>query len=370
MIKFSKANINQKLVCDVTNVIKSGWLTHGKFTERFENEIKKFTGSKYCTLVSSCTAALHLSCLALNLKKNDEVIVPAMSHTATSHAVEYTGAKAVFADINYESGNICPISVKKMINKKTKAIIIVHMAGRSCDMDDLIRICEKNIKLIEDCAHSLGTFYKKKHVGNFGKSGCFSFYPTKQITTGEGGALITNDLKFYKKVKTLKAFGIDKDIKDRKKPGEYNVNYLGFNYRMTDFQAAMGYNQIIDYKVNLDRRKEIAKTYNKKLTKNKNIILPRISRDDSYFVYQLLLKDKKTKSLLMREFKDKKIGCSVHYETPLPLMDYYKKKYRISDKQIKNAKNYGDNVLSLPVYSKLTNKNIDYICKVVNKVVQ
>jgi len=335
MIKFSRANINQKLINDVANVIKTGWLTHGKFSEKFENEIKKLTGSKYCTLVSSCTAALHISCLALDLKKNDEVIVPAMSHTATSHAVEYTGAKAVFADIEYESGNICINSVKKLITKKTKAIIIVHMAGRSCELENLVEICKKNnIKLIEDCAHSLGTYFKKKHVGNFGISGCFSFYPTKQITTGEGGALVTNNFKFYKKIKTLKAFGIDKEIKDRKKPGVYNVNYLGFNYRMTDLQAAMGYNQIINYKDNLKRRRDIAKVYNAKLNKNKKITLPRISKNDSYFVYQLLLKDKKTKSKLMKILKQKGIGYSVHYETPLPFMDYYKKKYPISKKKI------------------------------------
>ena len=243
MIKFSVANIDKKLINDVKAVLRSGWLTHGKFTEKFESEIKKFTGAKYCTLVSSCTAALHISCLALKLKKGDEVIVPAMTHTATSHAVEYTGAKTIFADIDIESGNINIDSIKKLINKKTKAIIIVHMAGRSCELKEILKICKAyKIKLIEDCAHSLGTKYNKKHVGNFGVSGCFSFYPTKQITTGEGGALITNDFDFYKKIKTLKAFGIDKDIKERKNPGEYNVNYLGFNYRMTDFQAAMGYN--------------------------------------------------------------------------------------------------------------------------------
>lgn len=370
MIKFSKSNINKKLITDVSNVIRSGWLTHGKFTEKFENEIKKLTGAKYCTLVSSCTAALHISCLALNLKKNDEVIVPAMTHTATSHAVEYTGGKAVFADIDYRSGNITFSSIKNLINKKTKAIIVVHMAGRSCELKKILKLCKsKNIKLIEDCAHSLGTYYQNKHVGNFGVSGCFSFYPTKQITTGEGGALITNDSKFYKKVKTLKAFGIDKDIKDRKKPGEYNVNYLGFNYRMTDFQAAMGYNQIKEYNINLKRRKQIAKTYDRLLKKNKNVILPRISESDSYFVYQILLKNKKGKNSLLKAFKDKGIGCSVHYGTPLPLMTYYKKKYRIPLNKIANAKNYGDNVLSLPVYPKLTNKNIDYICQVVNKTI-
>ncbi len=367
MIKFSKANISKKLTDDVDSVLRSGWLTHGKFTEKFENEIKKFTGAKYCTLVSSCTAALHISCLALKLKKGDEVIVPSMTHTATSHAVEYTGAKSIFADINIDSGNINLDSIKKLINKRTKAIIIVHMAGRSCELNEIIKICKLNkIKLIEDCAHSLGTKYFDKHVGNFGLSGCFSFYPTKQITTGEGGALITNDLEFYKKIKTLKAFGIDKDIKERKNPGEYNVNYLGFNYRMTDFQAAMGYNQLKEYKKNLKRRKEIAKRYIKFLKDNKGLILPRYSNKDSYFVFQILLKDKKTKFFLMEKFKKLGIGVSVHYGTPLPNMTYYKNKYKINVLNFINSKNYGDRVISLPVYPKLKNKEIDYISKIIN----
>ena len=136
------------------------------------------------------------------------------------------------------------------------------MAGRSCEMDEIVKIInKKKIYLIEDCAHGLGTKFKNKHVGNFGISGCFSFYPTKQITTGEGGAIITNNLKFYKKVKKLKAFGIDKDINERKKPGEYNVKSLGFNYRMTDFQAAMGLYQLKNYKKNLVNRHKISKKY-------------------------------------------------------------------------------------------------------------
>jgi perosamine synthetase len=370
MIKFSVANIDKKLTDDVNAVLRSGWLTHGKFTEKFENEIKKFTGAKYCTLVSSCTAALHISCLALKLKKGDEVIVPAMSHTATSHAVEYTGAKTVFADIDIESGNVSIPSIKKLINKKTRAIIIVHMAGRSCELKEILKICKTyKIKLIEDCAHSLGTKYKNKHVGNFGVSGCFSFYPTKQITTGEGGVLITNDYDFYKKIKTLKAFGIDKDIKERKNPGEYNVNYLGFNYRMTDFQAAMGFNQLKKYKQSLARRKEIAKRYIKLLKKNKKIDLPRFSNNDSYFVFQILLNNKNDKFILMKEFKKLKIGVSVHYGTPLPLMTYYKKKYNIKETNYINSKNYGDRVLSLPVYSKLKNSEIEYISATINKFI-
>ena len=219
---------------------------------------------------------IHLSCLASGFKKGDEVIVPSQTHAATAHAVEYTGAKARLVDIDLYSGNININEIKKALNKKTKGIIVVHMAGYSCDLDVIIKLCkEKKITLIEDCAHALGTTYKKKHVGNFGISGCFSFYPTKQITTGEGGALITNNKKLYLKIKKLKAFGINKDINQRKIPGKYDVVNLGYNFRMTDFQAALGYYQLKRYRYNLLRRKEIAKRYlnNFKLNKRVKICL-------------------------------------------------------------------------------------------------
>ncbi len=368
MIKFSKSNISQKTLIDVKNVLKNGWLTHGKFSQNFENEFKKYTKSKYCTIVSSCTAALHISCLALGFKKGDEVIVTAMSHTATSHAVEYTGAKVIFADINFSTGNIDPDNIKKLINKKTKALIIVHMAGKSCEMKKIVEICnKKKIKIIEDCAHALGTKFEKKHVGNFGISGCFSFYPTKQLTTGEGGALITNNSSFYRKVKMLKAFGIDKDITERKNPGEYDVKYLGFNYRMTDFQAAMGYNQLKNYNKNLKRRLEIAKRYIKRLKDIKKIFIPEFSKNDSYFVFQIFLNTKKIKFDLMKKFKEKNIGISVHYGTPLPSMTYYKKKYNYKLYQYKNSFNYAQKVISLPVYPKLKNNEIDLICKYIKE---
>ena len=203
-IKFSKPNIFDEDLNLVKKTIKSGWLTHGKNTKMFEEKFQKYTNSKYAVTVSSCTAALHLSCMAIGLKKGDEVIVPAMSHTATSHAVEYTGAKTVFVDIDFKTGNIDPEKIEKKITNKTKAIIIVHMAGLSCEIESIQKITKKyNLKLIEDCAHSVGTKYKKIHVGNFGISGCFSFYPTKQITTGEGGMLVTNNKDFYRKITNL-----------------------------------------------------------------------------------------------------------------------------------------------------------------------
>tara|TARA_B100002019_G_C21268861_1_gene600971 strand:+ start:35 stop:1147 length:1113 start_codon:yes stop_codon:yes gene_type:complete len=367
-IKFSKSNINNKDINLVKNILKSGWLTHGKYTALFEKEFAKFTGSKYAVSLSSCTAGLHLSCLASGFKKGDEIIVPAQTHTATANAVEYTGAKAVFADVDFLTGNIALNEIKKKITPKTKGVIIVHMAGFPCTTKIIQKFCKrKKITLLEDCAHALGTYENNKHVGNYGSSGSFSFYPTKQITTGEGGMLITNDFKFYSKVKKLKAFGIDKDIKDRNKPGDYDVKYLGFNYRMTDFQAALGYTQLIRYKKNLKRRHEIAKRYIKNLSNIDFIKMMPYSKNCSFFVFQIF---SKKRDKIIKILKALKIGFSIHYLNPIPKMSYFKKKYNLFLKDFKNADSYGSTNISLPIYPKLKNSEIDFICKNLKKAVK
>ena len=362
-IKFSKTNIADKDIKLVEKIIKSGWLTHGKFTTDFENQFKKYTKSKYAVSVSSCTAGLHLSCLASGFKKGDEIIVPAQTHTATAHAVEYTGARAIFADVDILTGNISLESIKKNITKKTKGVIIVHMAGYPCEVDKILNFCKKKkIVLLEDCAHAVGTKFKKKHVGNFGISGSFSFYPTKQITTGGGGMVLTNDYDFYKKIKSLKAFGIDKDIKDRKKQGDYDVKSLGFNYRMTDFQAALGLNQIVKYTINLRQRHIIAKRYIKNFMNNKKIKHMPYSKNCSFFIFQIFCKNR---DKILKELKNKKIGVSVHYSNALPKMTYYKKKYNLNIGKFKNADSYGCTNISLPVYPKLKMTEVDKICKTI-----
>ena len=370
-IKFSKHNINETGLNLVKKVIKSGWLTHGKFTTLFEKKFSKFTKSKYCVSVSSCTAALHLSCIASGFKNGDEVIVPSMTHTATAHAVEYTGAKAVFADVDLESGNLDLDYIKKKITKKTKGVILVHMAGMPCDLEKIVSFCKKKkIILLEDCAHALGTRYNNYHVGNFGLSGSFSFYPTKQITTGEGGVVITSNKSFYKKIKKLKAFGIDKDISERKKQGAYDVKDLGFNYRMTDFQAALGYQQILLYKKNLERRHVIANRYIKNLFNCNEITFSKFSKDCSYFIFQIFCKERKKRDYLLKKLKENNIGVSVHYTTPLPRMSYYKKKYKLKIENFPNANLYGGTNISLPVYPKLSNFDIDKICSMIIKIVK
>ena len=364
-VKFSKPNIFANDLELVKKTIKSGWLTHGKNTTMFEEKFRNYTKSKYSVTVSSCTAALHLSCLAIGIKKGDEVIVPAMSHTATSHAVEYTGAKAVFVDIDLATGNIDPEKILKKISKKTKAMIIVHMAGLVCKMDLIQKICKKfKIKLIEDCAHSVGTKFNFTHVGNFGISGCFSFYPTKQITTGEGGMLVTNNKNFYNKIKKLKAFGIDKDINQRTKQGTYDVTSLGFNYRLTDFQSALGLKQIENYKANLKKRHLIAKKYLKNLENIKEIKCMPYSSKCSFFVFQIFCKNR---DKLLKEFKKKKIGVSIHYATPLPQMSYYKRKYNFKKVIFQNAKRYADTNISLPVYPSLKLKELNKVVKVIKE---
>ena len=363
MIKFSLPNIHRNDLKIVSNIIQSGWLTHGKYTALFEDEFKKFTKSKYAISLSSCTAGLHLSCLASGFKKGDEVIVPAQTHAATAHAVEYTGATVVFADIDLYSGNINLENIKTKVTKNTRGLIIVHMAGYPCNVEKIQTYCKnKKIILLEDCAHAVGTKFNNKHVGNFGASGSFSFYPTKQLTTGEGGMVVTNNKKFYKKIKMLKAFGIDKDINDRKKQGDYDVKDLGFNYRMTDFQAALGYKQILKYNNNLKKRQLIAKQYIKNFSKIKSIKYMPFSKNCSFFIFQIFCKNR---DKILTELKKRNIGVSVHYKKCLPKMTFYKKKYNLSIKSFKNSDIYGRTNISLPVYPKLKIKEVDKICKTI-----
>ncbi len=364
-IPFSKKNILDKDLKLVNRILKSGWLTHGKYTNQFEKNFSSYIGSKYAVTVSSCTAGLHLICLAIGLKKGDEVLVPNLTHTATAHAATYTGAKVKFVDINLYDGNLNIKDLSKKINKKTKAIIAVHLSGISAELDKIIDICKKQkIFLIEDCAHALGTKFQSKNVGNFGIAGSFSFYPTKQITTGEGGMVTTNNKTIFKKIKMLKAFGIDKEIKDRKIPGLYDVKELGYNYRMTDFQSALGLEQLKRYKFELSARKKNAMLYCNHLRKMKNVKFNEYIDTCSYFIFPIFLK-KRFRDRLIKTFKEKKVGFSVHYAKIIDDMKYYKKGITKN----KNSKIYASENISLPVHSDIKSKDIAYIIKLIKKAV-
>ncbi len=368
-IAFSSPDIIESDLESVQNVIKSGWLAHGKYSHQLEEEFCQYTGAKFATTVSNCTAGLHLSCLASGFTSGDEVIVPAQTHTATAHAVEFTGAKAVFADVDKITGNILIDEIKSKFNKRTKGVIPVHMAGEPCQMDEIKNFCDKNnLVLIEDCAHALGTIYNNVHAGNYGISGNFSFYPTKQITTGEGGIVISNDKNFIEKVKKYKAFGIDTPPELRKKEGVYDVLSLGYNYRMTDFQAALGVGQMERYSSNVEKRRLNAQLYCQLLEDHKNLYFAKYNSNSSFFLFQIILNNNINRDKVIKALRDGGIGFSIHYATPVPLMSYYKNKYGYSEKDFPNAVGYANSSISLPVHPKLTKSDIEYICRVLKKM--
>ena len=349
----------------VLNALNSGWLSvNGKNTKEFEKKISKFLNINYSLAVQSGTAAIHLALKSLGCKANQNVIVPNYTCVSNISAVSQCGAIPIIVEIERDTLGIDLKQLKIAIKKyKPKILQLVHVYGCPAkNTMEIVKVCKKNkIKLIEDCAHSIGTKYNSRHVGLFGMTGCFSFYPTKQITTGEGGMVITNDKAVYKKIKMLKAFGIDKDINNRKKPGHYDVKLLGLNYRMTDFQSAMGYAQILRYKKNLIKRKSNAKIYYKFLKKIKNINFDEYSNDCSYFIFQIF---KKKRDKLIKALKKNGVGFSIHYAKSLPLMTYYKKKYNYSVTNFKNALSYSKENISLPVYPGLKRFQISRICKI------
>ena len=368
-IPFGKPIIDHKEISLVTKILKSGIYVHGPKTKEFEEKFKKFTKSKNAISVSSCTAGMHLVYFTLGIGKGDEVIVPAQTHTATAHAVELTGAKPVFIDCDRNSGNIDIKKIVKKINKKTKAICVVHYLGIPVNLSEIVKIAKrKRIFILEDCALSLGAKLKKAHTGLIGDAGVFSFYPVKHMTTAEGGMIITKNNKLANKLRIKKAFGIDKNFRERKISGSYDAIDLGFNYRMSEIHASIGIEQIKKLPLFLRKRKKNFNLYKKNLSNLKNI---KILDDNnklltkSYYCLNLVLKGnlKKYKLEIINFLKSKKIGTSIYYPQPVPRMTYYKKKYGFISKNFLNAIEISDSSISLPVGPHLKKQDLNYIIK-------
>lgn len=374
-IPFGKPLINQKELNTVSKILKSGIYVHGPKSIEFEAKFKKFTKARNAISVSSCTAGMHLIYFTLGIGKGDEVIVPAQTHTATAHAVELTGAKPIFVDCDRNSGNIDQEKVIKKINKKTKAICVVHFLGIPVDLTKIMKIAKKKkIFVLEDCALSLGAKFKKTHTGLVGDAGVFSFYPVKHITTAEGGMIITKHNKLAKKLRVKKAFGIDKSFSERKISGFYDAIDLGFNYRMSEIHAGIGIEQLDKFPQFLKKRIANFNIFKKKIAKLKNTLIINDTNKKlfkSHYCLNLVLKGKlKTKRLQIINFlKSQKIGTSIYYPQPVPRMTYYRKKYGYNSKLFKNASEISDYSFSLPVGPHLRNDQINYIIKKLNYII-
>ena len=368
-ITFGSPLIENDEINSVIKCLKSGWIGTGPKVQEFEKNFSKYKNINNSIAVNSCTAALHLSLKSLNLKKTDEVITSALTFCSTVNSIILSGARPVLADVDFNSQNIDPEDIVKKINKNTKAIVIVHFAGRPCDMDTIIKIVKKyKLFLIEDCAHAIESQYNDKHCGTFGIYGCFSFYATKNLVTAEGGMIITNRDKKVKKLKQLALHGMSKDAWRRyndKGYKHYNVIDLGFKYNMTDIQASLGVEQLKKIDLLWIKRKKIWNIYNN-FFKDLNVIIPskvESNMKHAYHLYTILISKKVNgmhRDVFLKKMHDFGIGTGVHYRS-IPSHSFYKKKYGWIKKNFKNASQIGDQTVSIPLSAKLNNEDIDRI---------
>jgi len=373
-VPFFLPYIDSKDITEIKKAALSSFLTNGPKLDSFEQKFKKFTKSKYAVGVSNATSALYLSLKALGIKKNDEVIIPDLTFAATANSVLQTGAIPVLADINEETLNISAGSIIKNISRKTKAIIPVHLAGTPCDMQKIMRIARSHsLKVIEDCAHGIGTSYNKKHVGNFGNAGCFSFYPTKNLTTIEGGMVITNDKKIADFIQLARNHGMSRSLMSRYsagKPWEYDIKDIGYNYRLDDIRSALGISQLQKLTI-LNKKRLIAfRYYNKELKNIPGLIVPNEKnfKNNSCHLYIVRITSdaKITRDKLFYSLQKKGIGSSVHYK-PLHEFTLFRKKGTSRDSLSISKRMYKE-ILSLPMYPQLTRHSQDYVIKSIKNI--
>ena len=351
----------------VSKALSQRWLTDGPFLKKFEGRFKNFIKTKYAIGTNSATSALHISLRTLGIGSGDEVIVPTFTFAATANAVEFCNAKPVLADVDHENFNILPNEIERKITKKTKAVIIVHYGGQSCNMDQILKISKKyDVPIVEDCAHALGSTYKNKLCGSFGITGCFSFYPTKVITTGEGGMVTTNRNKLYKKLLMLRSHGVNIRSKIREKKGlwRYDITDLGYNYRLDEIHAALGESQLKRINQFNNKRIRLAKEYTEKLEKIKGITPPKIEKFCKHNFHLYTIKVEKefhlTRDELFQKLYNNGIGTSVQY-IPLHFMSHFKNTYKEKLNQFPNSNRLKNEVLCLPIFPDMKLKQLEYV---------
>ncbi len=381
MIGYGHQYIDDADIEAVVSVLKSDFLTQGPFVTKFEQEICKITGAKYCVSVSNATAGLHIAVAALGLGYDAEGITTPNTFLASSNCMVYNHVKPVFADINPVSYNIDPVEIAKHITEKTKLLIPVHFAGLPCEMGKISEIAQKhNLHIIEDAAHAIGSQYADgSYVGNckYSDMTVFSFHPVKTITTGEGGAVTTNDETLYQKLLMLRSHGTTKNenlLTKNPGPWYYEMQSLGFNYRMTDMQAALGYSQLQKLGFFKKRRREIVAAYNKAFAGMQHFKTPvePAGVSSCFHLYAVQIDFAalgKSRTQVMQELRDKGIGTQVHY-IPVHTQPFYKNTFGYKDGDYPVAEEYYEQELSLPLYLGMSDDDVENVIKAVKEVVE
>ncbi len=376
-LTFGSPQIQDAEIREVTHSLQSNWIGTGPKVIKFENAVKEYLGAGHAIALNSCTAGLHLSLLAAGVGPGDEVITTPMTFSATGNVIEHVGAKPVFADIEISSMNIDPDEIVKKITKKTKAIIPVHMAGRPCRMDEILRIAKKHkLIVIEDAAHAFGAEYKGRKIGTLGDLSVFSFYVTKNLTTGEGGMVTTEKKKYNDTIKVHALHGMSRDA--WKRYGDpvfkhYLITAAGYKYNMMDLQAAIGIHQLKRFSKSQARRKEIWDIYNKSFA-DLPITIPSPLEPDTkhaYHLYTILVDKRKLRAdrdTILSAIHAENIGVGVHF-IALHLHPFYKRKYKFKRGDFPNAEYISDRTISLPLSAALSDKDVDDVIKAVRKVI-
>lgn len=374
-LAYGKQKIDEDDINSVVKVLKGDYLTTGPIVSEFENSVAKYVGTKYAVAVSNGTAALHMACYAAGISEGDEVLVPAITFAASSNCVLYCGGKPVFIDIDPKSYNIDINKIKEKITSKTKAIIPVDFAGQSVDMDSILKIAEEyNLIVIEDAAHALGSEYKNEKVGSKAHMTEFSFHPVKPITTGEGGVVVTNSKKLYEKMILFRSHGITRNselMTENQGPWYYEQIDLGYNYRLTDIQSALGLSQIKKLDDFILKRREIVNKYNEAFKELKEIVTPFENEysKSGHHIYVLLLNLDKLKcgrKEIFEALQAENIGVNVHY-LPVYLHPYYKKLgYKKGECPV--AEDIYNRMITIPLFPSMSDKDIKDVIEAVKKV--
>jgi len=377
MIPYGRQSVDDEDIQRVVEVLRSDWLTTGPVVEKFEEAVGDFVGAKHAVAVSSGTAGLHAAVAAAGITSGDEVIVPTMTFAATANAVVFQGGHPVFADVLPNTLLVDPTEVEAKITSKTKAIVAVDYAGQPCDYDALRAIADKHgLILIADACHSLGAEYKGRKVGTLADLTVFSFHPVKHITTGEGGMIVTDNREYAEKMRRFRNHGISTDHRQRSGNGTwfYEMTDLGYNYRLTDFQCALGLSQLQKLPAWIERRREIAREYDLAFA-TLHAIKPLDTSADVTHAYHLYVvklegaQPERSRVAVFEALRKEGIGVNVHY-IPVHLHPFYRKHFGTRPGMYSVAEGAYERILSLPIFPSMKNREVKKVIEAVGRVVK